>query len=298
MSRFAKEVYAERIPLPASLGMAGFIPVMVVLWLPGVHMPWVFMCEIALALWLGFKFLTVWDDFRIHGWFSLNRLPAYFAWPGMNVHRFLRDVCIDTTARIDWFWAVGKITLGTTLIWIVARRIQNELLAGWIGLLGAVFVLHFGFFHLLALILRRRGIPAEALMRNPMVATSLSDFWGRRWNIAFNELARRYVFRPVAMRLGANAGTFAAFLFSGLVHDLVISVPAGAGYGLPTAYFLIQNCGVVVERSALGKCLKLQHGGAGWLFTCAITAGPVLWLFHPPFVHRVIVPLMHAIKAL
>jgi hypothetical protein len=48
----------------------------------------------------------------------------------------------------------------------------------------------------------------------------------------------------------------------------------------------------------LGKRLGLQQGLAGWLFMFVITAGPAFWLFHPPFVVRVIVPFMLAIHAL
>lgn len=298
MSRLAKNVYEETAQFPAWFGFVGFAPLLLVLCLPVKPIPWMLMCLLAGALWLGFKLLTVWDEFRKDGWFNLGRLPAYFVWPGMNVHQFLRETCVPTIARLKWWWALGKIGFGATLIWVVARRAQNELLAGWVGLVGAVFVLHFGLFHLMALILRRAAIPAQALMRNPVAATSLTDFWGRRWNIAFNELAHRYFFRPAAKRFGLHAGTFAAFLFSGLAHDLVISVPAGAGYGLPTAYFLIQNCGVFVERSVLGKRWKMGRGYIGWAFTLIVTAGPVFWLFHPPFLQEVIIPLMRVIGAL
>ena len=36
----------------------------------------------------------------------------------------------------------------------------------------------------------------------------------------------------------------------------------------------------------------------GRLFTLAIVAAPAFWLFHPPFVRRVILPFMQAIGAL
>lgn len=88
------------------------------------------------------------------------------------------------------------------------------------------------------------------------------------------------------------------FAASGLIHDLVISLPAHGGYGLPTGYFLLQGLGVTMERSALGKRLGLQQGATGWIFMAVVTAAPAFWLFHPPFVLRVILPFMHAIRAL
>jgi hypothetical protein len=102
----------------------------------------------------------------------------------------------------------------------------------------------------------------------------------------------------VARRTTVFAATLIAFAVSGLIHELVISLPAGAGFGLPTAYFLVQGLGVWAERSPAGKRLQLGHGIAGWAFTMIVVAGPVYWLFHPPFVRQVIVPFMKAIGAL
>jgi hypothetical protein len=86
------------------------------------------------------------------------------------------------------------------------------------------------------------------------------------------------VFGPICRRWGAAWAVMAVFLTSGLVHELVISVPAGAGYGLPTAYFAVQGLGVLMERKSTSR-----------LITLLVIAVPVFWLFHPPFVHRVII---------
>jgi len=88
------------------------------------------------------------------------------------------------------------------------------------------------------------------------------------------------------------------FVVSGFIHDLVISLPAHGGYGLPTGYFLLQGFGVSLERSGTGRRLGLQQGFLGWLCMFVFTVGPAFWLFHPAFVSRVIVPFMKAIGAL
>jgi len=67
-------------------------------------------------------------------------------------------------------------------------------------------------------------------------------------------------------------------------------LPAGGGYGLPTAYFLLQGIGILFER--------VFPRIRGRTFTVLITAVPAFWLFHPPFVHNVILPFMKAIGAL
>ena len=87
-------------------------------------------------------------------------------------------------------------------------------------------------------------------MQNPILATSLAEFWGRRWNTAFNELAFRFTFRPLRRMTTPVTATLLVFGLSGLIHELVISLPAGGGYGLPTIYFFIQGFGTVIERSA------------------------------------------------
>ena len=88
---------------------------------------------------------------------------------------------------------------------------------------------------------RLRGVPVLRLFDNPVAARSLGEFWGRRWNLAFSDVARERIFRPVAGRWGAGWGILATFAFSGLLHDLLISVPAGGGYGNTTLYFLLEG---------------------------------------------------------
>src|SRR5437867_3664498 len=84
--------------------------------------------------------------------------------------------------------------------------------------------------YLLALAWQRAGIHAQPLMRAPLLATSLADFWSTRWNTAFNTLAVEFAFRPLARRWGAAWATFSVFLISGLVHEAVISLPARGGF--------------------------------------------------------------------
>jgi alginate O-acetyltransferase complex protein AlgI len=121
---------------------------------------------------------------------------------------------------------------------------------------------------------------------------------GRRWNTAFRDLAHRFLFRPFTAWFGPRFGLFAGFLFSGAIHDLVISVPAKGGYGGPTAFFAIQGAAIIFEHSAFGHRMGLGRGGSGRAFTFLVLVAPVFLLFHRPFVVRVIVPFMRAIGAL
>src|SRR6266700_1857427 len=282
-------------------------------WLPLVLLPisafvlrghlrsWEFMWILAFSIFAALKWLTWWKarrQVRHERW----RSAAYLlAWPGMDPEQFL-----DSTARApqpawpEWFWAIFEIGLGATFLWVIAPRITPSapLARGWIGMLGLILLLHFGSFRLLALVWQSCGVAATPIMSAPIRSKSLSEFWGKRWNLGFRQLSHDLIFRPLHRSLGAGTAGFLVFVVSGVVHDLVISVPARAGYGLPTLYFLIQGAGVALERSHLGKHLGLGRGLRGWIFMAAFTAAPVFWLFHPPFVRNVILPFMGAIHAL
>jgi alginate O-acetyltransferase complex protein AlgI len=198
-----------------------------------------------------------------------------------------------------WGFAFAKTLAGAGLIWLAATGVLGlgALASGWMAMIGIVLFLHFGVFDLLARGWRHAGVNATAVMRAPLMATSLADFWSRRWNTAFHVLAHELVFRPIARRWGATRASMAVFLISGLVHEAVISLPARGGLGLPTAYFLLQGLGVLLERSESGQRLHLGQGVQGWLFVTLFTAGPVFWLFHPVFIKNVILPMLRVFGA-
>jgi uncharacterized membrane protein len=263
--------------------------------------PWEFMWAMAFALYAGCKWLTFREAVRRGLKPGVLRSLAYLlAWPGMDAADFLDAGKIPVKPRInEWIVSMAKVIFGATLLWEITRTEVGDypMLAGWTGMIGAIFVLHFGLFHVLALVWRQAGVRATPLMDKPVLAHSLSEFWGRRWNTAFNELAFRFTFRPFTRLTGPTLALLLAFGLSGLIHELVISAPARGGYGLPTAYFLTQGLGVLAERSRLGRWLGFGHGLRGWLFTLFVTAGPAFWLFHPPFIKNVILPMFKAIGA-
>jgi len=162
-------------------------------------------------------------------------------------------------------------------------------------MIGLVLFLHFGVFNLVALGWQCAGFDAKPIMREPLRAATLAEFWGSRWNTAFNALAHDFVFRPLARRVGLGPATIGVFLISGFVHEVAISVPARGGYGFPTAYFLLQGCGLLFERSRWGRRVGVGRGVIGRLFVSLCVAGPAFWFFHPTFVTHVILPLLHAI---
>jgi predicted DCC family thiol-disulfide oxidoreductase YuxK len=255
--------------------------------LGGILPAWAWMWTLAVVLFFGFKWIT-WIRAR-RGGLRMGigcGLGYWLLWPGLMPTVFARA---DYNARPrEGIFAGGKTGLGALLVWGVARRLpaNQSLLTGWIGWVGLAFLLHFGVMHLLALAWR-----VPPIMRTPILATSLRDFWSARWNMAFRDLAQAVWFAPLRHRYGAGVATIGVFLASGTLHELVISVPARAGYGLPTLYFTLQGLGMMLER-------RWQHNALfARLMTWVIVAGPAFWLFHPPFIERIVVPFLRVIGA-
>lgn len=288
----------RKLPAWRGWGVLAVLPAVVLAAAPAAWPRWLFMWLLAGALYAGCKWLT-WRRTPAPGAPWWQHAAYLLAWPGLDARAFLRPEPLPPGERpsaSEWVFAAGKLILGVAVFWGLGRLVPpgQEVLLGWVGMVGVVLLLHFGSFHLLSCLWRALGIEARPLMNNPLASVSVGEFWGRRWNTAFRDLTHRFLFRPLSARLGPRGALAVGFLASGLVHELVISVPAGGGFGGPTLFFLIQTAALLAERSRLGRRLGLGHGWRGRLFTLLVLALPAYVLFHPPFVYRVVVPFMHA----
>jgi hypothetical protein len=262
---------------------------------------WAEMWLVAVSLFVFFKRLT-WSRRSLrHSSVGTTRTLGYlFGWVGLDADEF----CVlaqpnRTCGTWEWGLAIAKTLLGAGVLWGLIRRLPADqpIVIGGCGFAGLVLFLHFGLFHLLALAWQRHGVGVEPIMHVPLLATSLADFWGQRWNRAYRRVSFDWFFRPAVSRFGVAAGTLIAFIASGVIHEFVISYPAGAGYGGPTTYFFIQGLGLLLERTHLWRRLALRFPVVGWLSTLLIVLGPVGLLFHEPFLTRVIVPFLKVIGA-
>ena len=258
--------------------------------------PWQVMWGLAVIIFAVCKYVT-WSE--VGRPLNARGIGYLFAWPGLDARTFMYgDGAIPPSDR-GWSFALAKTFFGAVLYFEAAKLMPNDLAKGWVGMIGIVFILHFGLFHLLSCVWRSNCVDAEPLMNWPIASKNLGDFWGKRWNTAFRNLTHKFLFRPLLKRVGSRnmpLAVFGSFLFSGLVHDAVISLPAGGGYGGPTAYFVLQGLGILLE-------FRLRKDGVlfGWwgrLYAMAFLVIPVGRLFHPPFVLNVVVPFMKATGAL
>jgi alginate O-acetyltransferase complex protein AlgI len=154
-----------------------------------------------------------------------------------------------------------------------------------LALVGISLVLHFGLCSLATGQLQSQGYDVRPLFRSPLKSRSVAEFWSQRWNLAFSEMTSLVVYRPLRQSLGARPALWAGFALSGLLHEITISLPVHAGYGLPTLYFLLQALGVTLER-------RINRALTRRVLAIATVVLPLPILFQPEFLRQVVHPLL------
>lgn len=168
----------------------------------------------------------------------------------------------------------------------------NFIFISIILLAGFSLLLHFGVLGISAGTWRLRGVNTYVLFKSPAKSTSLTEFWGKRWNLAFSEMTSITIFRPLRNRVGAAAAVMIAFIFSGILHEIALSGPVNTGYGLPTLYFVIQGSMVLVEKALVHrKAVFLQNFVYARAWTLFWVMVPMPLLFHEQFIKQVLWPM-------
>jgi alginate O-acetyltransferase complex protein AlgI len=181
---------------------------------------------------------------------------------------------------------LGAVSI--VLLAVYAPRIPESAL-DLAGVAAILVTLHLGICDLLPWVLRWAGFEVPLLFDRPWAATSLGDFWSRRWNLAFVEMNQRLFLRPAYRCFGRRGARFALFALSGVLHELALSYPAGAGWGLPLAYFLLQGAMAAVEE-------RFRIAGRAW--TAFWILAPAPWLFHAAFRRAIMVPFYFRLHGL
>ncbi len=248
-----------------------------------------------------------WLAFAI-GWPGMR--PSLFAGvPGpalKNTRSYIQRGCIRLTiglvlfaaAYLVWHqWALPQAANNEnapkllTLLPSVGSAYQ--IVTSFLLMLAFSLSIHFGIFNIVTGCWRSVGAKCNALFVAPLHSRTLSEFWGRRWNLAFSEMTTWGVFRPLKKVVGKGPATFCAFLFSGLLHELAISVPVQAGYGLPLIYFGLHGAAMLLESHWLSKTAWFNdHAWWPRVWTICWIILPLPILFHGPFLAGCLWPLV------
>lgn len=233
-----------------------------------------------------------------------NWLLFTLGWPGMRPSTFAH---VPQPAKTRWAELLkqgGRNLAGGILLFVLAWGIGSSTSShlpsptrvglATVFLLPAIsLIVHFGVFNLLAGGWRFVGADCHALFRAPLRSTNLAEFWGRRWNLAFSEMTTLAVFRPLKPVIGPRMATIVAFLFSGLLHELAISVPVQTGFGLPFLYFLLHALAMQIETALSHRGFSVDSKSwVGRLWTIFWLVLPLPILFHRPFLQGCVWPLI------
>jgi hypothetical protein len=227
-------------------------------------------------------------------------LAFAIGWVGMRAKPFetLGGIAIPQAWSMIRF-GISRVIAGAFLVLLAHQALHLPsnakalyILVSAMLLIGFSLILHFGLLGISAGTWRIQGVSTYVLFKQPAKATSLSSFWGKRWNLAFSEMTSIAIYRPLKDKAGSAIALMAAFIFSGLLHELALSVPVNSGYGLPTLYFIIQGTLVLVERYlTINKVSFLQHRvwARVWVFFGLVIPMPLL--FHEQFITQIVWPL-------
>ena len=164
-------------------------------------------------------------------------------------------------------------------------------LCAYTFLLGCSMITHFGIIGLIVVALRRFGYAVSPQFRAPWLANNLQDFWTRRWNIGFSVMTTIAIYRPLAPVVTRRVAMFAAFVASGLLHEVACSLPVDGGFALPTLYFVMHGLAMATEHGLTRRGMPLTGVlGRVWVYAWVLLPAPLV--FHDAFLRGIIVPLL------
>jgi Membrane bound O-acyl transferase family len=219
-------------------------------------------------------------------WFGMNPLP-FKSFPAKSLSDY----------RYSLKKGISRIIIGMILITVmnfIFAHISDgrfDFILQLSYLISLSLILHFGVLNISTGFLRWLGIPVTSLFKDPLKSRSLQEFWSKRWNIAFVELTIIAVLRPLKKRFGHKVAFWSSYIFSGLLHELAISLPVNSGYGKPFAYFMIQVFLIMtIEKYIINK-MSDNLIKTCWVLSCLFL--PIFLLFHKEFILQIILPLIH-----
>ena len=147
------------------------------------------------------------------------------------------------------FWAIHCAAAYSVYWYLVINYEPSPLQRSYMALLP-----FYAFSETFAAVLRIFFLPTGRVLcpvhTRPLLAPSLSKFWGRYWNRWVSDWLRHLIFAPLLRK--PYRAAFAVFTVSGLWHEIVLELPyylAGhsATFGSMTLFFLLQGLALLLE---------------------------------------------------
>jgi len=255
------------------------------------------MLVLILLLFLGMKNVVVVYRYRGQGRLNLGQWLCFaLGWPGMDPLPFERLGEKRAFNKAYLYSGLLSLFAGCCLLYLLAWLLRYTALPAYVLCLCSfvpfVLIFHMGFFTIVAALWERAGVVTGTLMDAPWKAESLSSFWGKRWNVAFIQMTRTCLFVPMARKGRAPFALALSFAVSGIFHEVALTLPAHGGYGMPLLYFVLQFVLVHIEK-------RFRHRWSRpaqklWIWAALLVPFPLL--FPPPFLCKVILPLLQGLS--
>lgn len=222
-------------------------------------------------------FATAWAGMRIQIFETLGSKPIPGGWKmiGFGISRMCFGGLLLFISHL-----IIHLYINQTYVYVAVTAT---------ALMGLSLILHFGILGISAGIWRLNGVNTYYLFKQPAKSKSLTEFWSKRWNIAFSEMTSIIIYRPLNKKYNNTLALILAFAFSGLLHELALSVPVNTGYGLPLLYFIIQAVIVLIEKRITRYNVSFLKNGViaqAWVLFWLIA--PIPLLFSKAFIKQIV----------
>ncbi|KAM3244215.1 hypothetical protein ACQJBY_055877 [Aegilops geniculata] len=126
------------------------------------------------------------------------------------------------------------------------------------------------------------GMDMERPFDRPLLASSLSDFWGRQWNLVMSGILRAAVYDPMQARVGKPVGIMATFLVSGLMHEAMMCyITLRRPTGAMLAFFILHGAARVAEDWCSARGLRPRPRVVRMLLVWVSFVSTAFWLILP-----------------
>ncbi|KFK27009.1 hypothetical protein AALP_AA8G322600 [Arabis alpina] len=145
-----------------------------------------------------------------------------------------------------------------------------------------------------ALVRTMSGLELEPQFNKPYLATSLQDFWGRRWNLMVTGILRPTVYEPIVhvfSFLGPDRSwvpaVYVTFIVSGLMHELMFFYMGRLRPDWKVMWFFLVQAFCTTVEVMIKKTVNNRWTFPTWIsrvLTIGFVIGTAKWLFLPAFI--------------
>ncbi|CAH8358813.1 unnamed protein product [Eruca vesicaria subsp. sativa] len=247
-------------------------------------------------------FLTWLANFKLI-LFSFDRGPLYPL--PQSLSRFIYFTCFPIKPQQSpksqseipkWVFAIKVVLFGVLLRMYAYKQHLSPTMLLVLYSLHIYLELEIVLMLVKVLVLITLGCDLEPQSNEPYLATSLQDFWGRRWNLMVPAILRPAVYNPVQQiaekKLSSDKARFlavmATFMVSGAVHELIFFyVTREMPTGEVTWFFVLHGVCTAAEV-AVKKMKFVRRWKMSLMVSRLLTVAFVVltsgWLFFPPLI--------------